>query len=141
MRISELLNLTKFDVDIKKRIITGGVKTDAGKNRAIPINPKVYKYIKKWYNKGNNYLIFNAKGEKMTAKNYREDRYYPVLEKLGIRKLTPHCTRHTFASLMAKAGANTKAIQEIIGHEDYAFTANEYTHPDIEELKKAINMI
>jgi len=31
--------------------------------------------------------------------------------------------------------------QRIIGHADYAFTANEYTHPEIKELKKAINKI
>jgi len=29
----------------------------------------------------------------------------------------------------------------MIGHSDYAFTANEYTHPEIEALKKAMNKI
>jgi site-specific recombinase XerD len=58
-----------------------------------------------------------------------------------VRDLVPHSTRHTFASLLNKAGANTKAIQEILGHADYSTTANIYTHTDIDELKKAIEKI
>lgn len=141
MRISEMLNLTRFNVDLKKRIFTGGLKTDAGKDRIIPIHDKVYKYVEKWYNKNNDYLIFREDGKKFNAKYYREKIYYPTLEKLEIRKLTPHSCRHTFASLMAKAGVDPLYIQRIMGHTDYAFTANEYTHTDITELKDAISMV
>lgn len=42
---------------------------------------------------------------------------------------------------MAKAGADTLAIQKIIGHSDYATTANIYTHTDVDDLRKAIGMI
>lgn len=141
MRISEMLGLTRFNVDLKKRIFTGGLKTDAGKDRIIPMHDKVYKYVEKWYKKENNYLIFRDDGKKFNAKYYREKIYYPALEKLEIRKLTPHSCRHTFASLMAKAGVDPLYIQRIMGHTDYAFTANEYTHTDITELKDAISMV
>jgi len=40
MRISELLTLSKWHVDIENWIVTGGVKTDAGKDRVIPLHPK-----------------------------------------------------------------------------------------------------
>src|SRR5690606_7021067 len=39
MRISELTGLKKFNVDMKQLVITGGIKTDAGKNRVVPISP------------------------------------------------------------------------------------------------------
>lgn len=141
MRISEMLNMTRFNVDLKKRIFTGGLKTDAGKDRIIPIHDKVYKYVEKWYKKENNYLIFRDDGKKFNAKYYREKIYYPTLDGLGIRKLTPHSCRHTFASLMARAGVDPLYIQRIIGHKDYATTANIYTHTDIEQLKTAMNMV
>ena len=140
MRISELLTLTKFNVDIKNMLIIGGIKTDAGKNRIIPIHSKIQKYVKKWYNTNSEYLI-NRNGKKIRPDYYRKYLYYPTLEKLGIRKLNPHKARHTFATLLDKAGADTKSIQELIGHSDYATTANIYTHPDIEKLRKAIEKI
>jgi len=141
MRISEMLNLTKFDVDLKKGIFTGGLKTDAGKDRIIPIHPKIYRHVEKWYNKNNNYLIFRDDGKKFTADYYRKRIYYPTLKKLGIRKLNPHSCRHTWASLMARAEVDPFLIQKIMGHSDYAFTANNYTHADIKQLKNAMNMV
>jgi site-specific recombinase XerD len=42
---------------------------------------------------------------------------------------------------MAKAGVDTISIQKLIGHSKYSFTADTYTHTDIEELKKAIDKI
>lgn len=140
MRISELLNLTKFNVDIEHMLIIGGAKTDAGKDRVIPLHPKIQKYIKEWYNNGTEYLI-TRNGEKIRTRYYRTYLYYPALEKAKTRKLTPHSARHTFGTLLDEAGANTKSIQELIGHADYATTANIYTHPDIKKLRKAIEMI
>jgi site-specific recombinase XerD len=141
MRISELFKLTRFGVDIKNGIITGGLKTDAGKNRIIPIHDKIKPLIESWYNKNGDYLICNDKGKAMQVKKYREEYYYPALEKVGIRKLVPHCCRHTFASILSKAGADTISIQRIIGHSKYSTTADIYTRVDIEELKKAISLI
>mgnify|MGYP001057866918 CR=1 FL=1 len=138
MRISEMLGLTRFNVDLQRQLITGGIKSDAGKDRLIPIHPKILPYVQKWYDKGGDALICDNDGKKLTAKKYREDFYYPALAAAKVRKLTPHKCRHTFGSLMAEAGVDTIYIQQIIGHSDYAFTANEYTHPEVEALKKAI---
>lgn len=141
MRISEMLNLTRFNVDLKAGIIIGGIKTDAGKDRLIPIHPKIFKHVVQWYAKEGQALICDEKGRLLSAKRYREKFYYPALEAAEVRKLTPHACRHTFGSLMAEAGADTVSIQKLIGHADYAFTANKYTHPEIEALRKAINKI
>lgn len=141
MRISEMLGLTKFDVDLKNRLIVGGIKTEAGRNRIIPIHHKIYPFIERWYNKNGERLICYEDGRAMTPDHYRRSRYYPALEAVGVRKLNPHACRHTFASMMAKAGVDTFSIQRIIGHSDYSFTANHYTHPDIQKLKEAIEKI
>lgn len=142
MRIGELLALTKFSIDLKANTITGGLKTDAGKDRTIPIHPKILKYIKKWYNTcPNEHLIYKDEGKKITPKYYRETFYYPILEKLNINKKTPHSTRHTCATMLAKSGADINAIKKILGHTDYAFTADAYTHEDVGFLAKEMDKI
>jgi len=141
MRISEMLGLTRFNVDLKNKLITGGIKTDAGKNRVIPIHPKIISHVQRWYDREGEALICDEKGKPLLAKRYREKMYYPALEAAGVRRLTPHACRHTFGSLMAEAGVEPIYIQKLIGHTDYAFTANEYTHPEIEALRKAINKL
>lgn len=141
MRISELLLLTKFSINLKEMLITGGIKTDAGKNRVIPIHPLIYPYIKKWYERGGDRLICNTNGQAMSDRLFREKYYRPTLETLNVRALDPHCCRHTFATRLSKEGANMKSIQELMGHKKYSTTADIYTHTNIDELKKAINMI
>ena len=141
MRISEMLKLTKFNVDLKKEFISGGLKTDAGKGRIIPIHPKIMPFIQKWYDKNGKALICKENGKQISAKYYREKYYYPALEQINIKKRTPHTCRHTFGSLMGRANADPKRIQEIIGHASYAFTKDIYTHPEIEELKREIRKI
>lgn len=141
MRISEMLSLTKFNIDMDKQLITGGLKTDAGKNRIIPIHNKILGYINSWYNKNGKALICDSEGRMIDSGRYRSKMYYPALEAVGVRKLTPHTCRHTFGTLMAEAGADTIYIQKLIGHTDYAFTANEYTHPEIDALRREISKI
>lgn len=141
LRITELLTLTKFNVDMEKQIITGGIKTEAGKNRVIPIHPKILPHIKRWYDKNGETLICTEKGKQLSARYYREKKYYPALETVGVKKLTPHACRHTFASLLARAKADPLYIKQLIGHSDYAFTANTYTHTQIQDLKNAVAMI
>lgn len=140
MRIGELLKLTKADVNIENMLIVGGIKTPAGKDRIIPINPKIQKYVLYWFNTEGQHLI-NRDGKKIRINYYRTYLYYPSLEKAKVRRLTPHSTRHTFGSLLNRSGVNKVYIQKLIGHADYSTTANIYTHPEIAELKNAIGMI
>jgi site-specific recombinase XerC len=48
--------------------------------------------------------------------------------------LTPHSTRHTFASLRASAGMQPENLQKIIGHANFMTTADVYIHKDFTEL-------
>ena len=141
MRISEMLLLTKDSINFEYGTITGGLKTEAGKNRTIPIHPKILPYIEKYYNQAENRLFVDENKKPLNVSHYRSDIYYPLLESLNLPRLTPHSCRHTFATMLAKNGADTLAIQRMIGHTNYAFTANVYTRTDIELLKLAINKI
>ena len=163
-RINELFSLRREDVDLRAGYITGGEKTDAGKNRIVPIHPKVMPFVRAWMGKGKEYLIPNSNGGKKDPKNFRGREFYPLLIELGIldvekdgkgspvllegkypvpakpTRLTPHCTRHTFASLMSTAGVTDDVLIRLIGHSDKAHTER-YIHKDLEELREAINHI
>lgn len=158
MRIEELLSLTKFSVDIDNMIITGGIKTDAGKDRIVPVHTKIQKYIRARYDAAQNFLIEwdkpignKKKGTDTTIRSryryeYYCDEFFALLEKLGLNKpgehrLTPHKARHTFFTKFTANCTDRKAIALIGGHTDPNFTDKQYVQPDIDRLKKAIETI
>ena len=140
LRIGELLLIKSTDIDLENEIITGGIKTDAGKNRIIPINKKILPFIKNRLEEGHEYLIVNSRNKPMKYDNYYRERFIPIMEQLNMNH-RPHDARHTFATLMNNADANRTSIKKIIGHSSYETTEKIYTHKDIEELRKAINLI
>jgi len=143
MRIGELTSLKRSNVDIENWVFTGGIKTDAGRDRLVPIHSKIQRYVRDWYSSRPSLdRLIHRDGRPISVDYYRKSIFYPVLERAGIeRHLTPHATRHTFATLLDEAKVNTKHIQELIGHSDYATTANTYTHPQVDELRQAIEAI
>lgn len=140
MRIGELLILKEDNIDLYNETITGGIKTDAGKDRLIPINKKILPFIIKRINEGNEYLISNDQGKQMKYSNYYREKFTPIMEQLNMDH-KPHDARHTFATLMSNSDANKTSIKKLIGHSSYATTEKIYTHKDIEELRKAIELI
>lgn len=140
LRIGELLLIKNNDVDIENRTIKGGIKTDAGKDRIVPINHKIFNMIVKRKNNSHEYLITNAKNEKMLYDNYYREKFTPIMEQLNM-KHKPHDCRHTFATLMNNAEANPTSIKKLIGHSSFSTTEKIYTHKDIEELRKAVELI
>lgn len=140
LRIGELLILKAANINLEERIIKGGIKTEAGKDRIIPINNKIMPFIKKRLEENNEYLIINDLGRKMKYDNYYREKFLPIMEQLNMNH-KPHDCRHTFATLMSNSDANKTAIKKIIGHSSYATTEKIYTHKDIEELRKAIELI
>ncbi|GMQ57990.1 hypothetical protein AN1V17_23850 [Vallitalea sediminicola] len=140
LRVGELLIIKSNDIDLERKTINGDLKTEVGKDRIIPINRKIYNLVENRVNQGYEYFISKTDNKPYKYDNYYRDNFVFIMEQLGFRH-KPHDCRHTFATLMGNAGADTVALQKIIGHASYQTTANLYTHKDIEELKKAIELI
>lgn len=140
LRPGELVTIENANVNLDERTMRGGIKTKAGKNRLIPINKKILPFIEKRFHAGNRYLVSNEKGNPFSYDVYYKWRFAPIMEQLGL-KHKPHDARHTFATLMDNAGANKVAIKRIMGHASQDITDKVYTHKDITELLKAIDLI
>lgn len=136
MRISELFNLPLSDYH--GNYVVGGEKTEAGRNRVIPICPEGRAYFDYFAKRAAGDLLLSGYTGDKVAANFRRRNYYPLLDKLGIERKTPHSTRHTYASRARKSGMPPEILQKILGHTDYSTTANIYVHTDIEELIKAV---
>lgn len=143
MRINELFSIRKADVHLDGQTphMIGGEKTDAGRDRMIPIALPVLAHVRALMQEPGEYLVSNTQGGKKSYHNFREREYYPLLERLELPKRTLHTTRHTFASMMVEAGARPEDLQKIMGHADYSVTANIYNHANAEQLTKAIRLL
>ena len=136
MRIGELFSLPLEDYH--ETYVVGGEKTDAGRNRVIPLRPEGRGYFSYFAAQATGALLLSGfTGDKVAA-NFRRRNYYPLLDKLGIDRKSPHSTRHTYASRARKAGMPPEILQKILGHADYNTTANIYVHTDLDELIRAV---
>lgn len=139
MRIGELFSLPLEDYH--KTYVIGGSKTEAGKNRVIPIMPEGREHFEYFANHADGPLLLSGyTGQKVYA-NYRNRDYYPLLDRLGIKRKNPHVTRHTYTSRAVKEGMPPEILQKILGHANYSTTANVYTHIDIDTLVKSVETI
>lgn len=148
MRPSELFALTKDDC--KDGILYGGIKTEAGKNRAVPVSKKIEPYILHRIQSDSNYLFPKDDGSKMSARYFRDTYFYPVLAAAGIQPIptkdnpavyVPYSARHTFANLLKDAPGSDKDKAGLIGHEDYRTTKKHYQSAELEALKKIIDSL
>ena len=140
MRINELLKLPKTNVDLEQNIIIGGSKTEAGKNRVIPIHPKILPLIIKRMENKTEYLIPNRTEKSFyNYNNFRKNEFLKIMEKLDMSH-TIHDTRHTFATMISDVSDNESAITGIIGHTNISMTKR-YTHTNIEKMRKEIEKI
>ena len=137
MRIGELFELPLEDYH--GSYVIGGEKTEAGRNRVIPIRPEGRQYFEYFAENATGPMLLSGYTGQHTARNFRNRDYYPLLDKLGIKRKTPHATRHTFASWAVKAGVQPEILQRILGHADYSTTANIYTHIDMESIINAVS--
>jgi integrase len=136
MRLGELLVALTEDFNREEGYFITGVKTEAGKNRVITISPKIMPFFSD-FGKGKHLFT------EVSAKKFRSDIFYPALQALGMDTLdadgdhiyTPHCCRHTFATLMKNVDAPATDKQKLIGHSKFEMTAH-YTHTDLNSLRK-----
>ncbi len=149
-RIGEICSIRIENVDLAEHYIIAGEKTAAGIDRYVPIQAQIEPFVKRLY--------YKSKGDKlidMDVKSFRNNVFYSALADLGMisppvksektgheeyknPRLTPHCTRHTFASLCVKAGMQPEHLQKIIGHAKYETTADIYIHENTATLQQAM---
>lgn len=143
-RICELLDteISNVFLDEKYPFFVSGNKTDAGRERKIPIHNRILPLVKNYYekNKDKKYLITNHNGEKMDYYNYRRNKWDVIMKDFGM-DYTPHCTRHTFISLLKSKRADPLNIKRIVGHISNDVTSDVYTHIDIKELWETVNLL
>ena len=70
--------------------VVGGSKTEAGRNRVVPIAPAILSLVQSFAILHEEYL-FSPTGRRITDKTFRNTVYYPALEKAGLPRLVPHC--------------------------------------------------
>lgn len=140
LRIGEFINLKTKDIDLEKNVIyITKSKTSAGV-RKIPISDKILSLFKDNIDNSKEYFFFNKKGNNYLYYNFLTQ-FNKMLELLNLGKHTIHDTRHTFATMLNNANANSTSIVKLIGHSDFKTTEEIYTHKDIEELRKAVNLL
>lgn len=134
MRLNELLTARRENVHADEGYLIGGEKTEAGRDRVIPLHPDIMPYILQWLD-GNDtpYLIPSKYGLPRDHNNVRKS-FNSLMCKLGIEGVTPHTCRHTAATKFAAAGLPPEITKQILGHADITTTLNIYTHPDVQNL-------
>lgn len=141
-RVSELVGLTlsRIDLSLKYVLLLG----KGNKERVVPIgNPcvsailnylPVREQVMHKYNAEPHESIFvNNRGGELTDRSVRRilDKY---IKELSIAKhVSPHTIRHTFATHLLDHGADLRAVQELLGHENLS-TTQIYTHVTMERI-------
>jgi len=141
MRINELLRMRREDVHLQQRYMIGGEKTDAGRDRMIPIHHEALPIIQEWM-EGNDteWLVHTAAGGVIDDSHFRRS-FRALMAACGIKGVTPHTCRHTAATKMVSAGLRPEIVKQILGHTDFSLTVNRYTHTPVQELLDAVEQV
>lgn len=138
LRIEELLSMKNENVHLDEKYMVGGVKTDSGKNRIIPIADKIYPFVEELYS--NDKFLLSNNGKRYSRPLFVNVIWSNAMEKIGATHL-PHDTRYTCATMMDRAGVNDNCKKTILGHAKEGVTNQVYVEKDIQDLLEAINML
>lgn len=139
-RISGLYEMKIENIDLEQRTMKGGVKTEAGKDRIVPIHPSILPLVQ--------YKVRHATGQYLLYSDTRKSHTYAtmkkvfddVMEQFNMEHI-PHDTRHTFRSRLDNAGANKTSIDLLMGHTSSDIGERVYTHKTIDQLREAVHLL
>ena len=147
--------VTEAMIDGKREIIADNTTKTKSSYRTLPLVPAIRtkllavqaeqeanrKLCGKSYNKKDDgYIYTDALGNRIKP-NYLTSTFPEFMTKNGFNRLRFHDLRHSCASLLLANGVSLKAIQEWLGHSDFAITANIYAHLEFDsKLKSAEKM-
>lgn len=145
-RPQELAILKVANIDLETGTMLGGLKTDAGKNRIVPIHPLIKPLIENRMKEAtamqSEFLFNDANGQQGTYMAY--DKYRKRFEKvMKYLKLThrPHETRHTFITKAKACDVDEYILKLIVGHAIDDITEKVYTHRTIDQLRAEMDKI
>ena len=145
LRVSELCSLKMSDLYVKEEFMR--VHGKGRKERLVPIGSRALGELQKWFEvrqgirikQGEEDFVFlsTRRGShlsRITLFVYIKD----YAQKAGIqKKISPHTFRHSFATHLLEGGANLRAIQAMLGHENIS-TTEIYMHVDTSHLRQEI---
>lgn len=144
LRVSELITLKINDIlfDDELIVVTG----KGNKQRIVPVGSVALKQIKNYlrFTRPDNAkpgseatLFLNARGQGL-SRVYVFKRIKELAIQANIQKeISPHTFRHSFATSLVEAGADLRAVQQMLGHKSIT-TTEIYTHLDRTYLKDVI---
>lgn len=144
LRVSELCSLTLGRTFLDEQYLL--VEGKGSKQRIVPLSPVAVEEIRAylpWRERlsikpeGETVLFLNRRGRPLS----RVMVFYIIRDaarEAGITKhVSPHTMRHSFATHLLEGGANLRAIQEMLGHENLA-TTELYVHLDTSRLRSEL---
>lgn len=148
-RPSAFVGLTVMQYDREHHALRGGIKTEAGRDRAVTISPKIQKYVDGFIAASrSSYIFCGVDGRRLNDDSYRE-LFYNVLVRCGIdnpvdndgrHRLTPHSCRHTFATLLKRVAGADKDKLELMGHTSGEMLRH-YQDVDYSDLRRITDAI
>jgi integrase/recombinase XerC len=137
LRVGELCSLRPVDVDlVRGQLLVWG---KGSKQRQVPMSAPSVEAVRVWVASGRSVLVgpespddalfLNRRGRRLTPRDVRR-----ILDGRAASPTHPHALRHTFATHLLDGGADLRAVQELLGHEDLA-TTQLYTHVSKERLR------
>ena len=141
-RADELLSVYTANIFLDDDYFIGGLKTEAGINREIPIHSAVKHLWEKYYNPNNEFLFMQPNGNKMDY-DYYFYHFQNNFEKLHpeVSDHTAHDARHMLRNELRKLGIKDIIINSIIGHSNDDVGEDIYSHVSIEEKQEALKMV
>ncbi len=145
-RPQELAILKIADINLDEQYITGGMKTSAGRNRTVPIHPRIKHLIQRNYEQAvelGSKNLFNdplaVKGGMLITYDKYAGRFAKIMTALKLRKdHRPHDPRKTFITMAKKAKVDEYVIKRLIGHRITDITEGTYTERDMEWLRSKL---
>nr|DAN82481.1 MAG TPA: Integrase [Caudoviricetes sp.] len=141
-RADELLSVYTANIFLDDNYFIGGLKTEAGINRTIPIHPAVKHLYEKYYNPKNEFLFMQPNGNKMDYDYYLYHYKYNFKDlHPEVSEHTAHDARHTLRNELRKLNVKDIIINSIIGHSNDDVGEDIYSHVSIEEKLEAIKLV
>jgi integrase/recombinase XerC len=142
LRVSELVGLDWEHVDEDAGLLR--VLGKGRKERVVPVGRPALRALAAYRARSaeaglavaHGPVFLNARGGRLTARSVARLMEPYVLASGSATKATPHALRHTFATHLLGAGADLRAIQELLGHASLS-TTQRYTHVDLRRLMDA----